>query len=298
MLISIEHINIYRYSRPVEFTPHRLMLRPTESHNLQISEEHLEITPAHTLSREHDVFDNSVAEVIFTEKSDTLKIASRYLLKQFNINPFDFVLEIYTNELPFAYRGDDVQDLAPYLSHQYPQDETVLRNWLRQFLDSRGRGNTLEVLIALNSSIGSDFAYARREEAGIQTPAETLASHAGSCRDFALLLMEAARSLGLAARYVSGYLCSDEQDPQGAAYNSTHAWTEIYLPGAGWKGFDPTSGVLAAGYHVRVAATRNPSQATPISGSYLGDASLFLGMEVIVRATALAATDPRPDISK
>ena len=291
MQLSIEHINIFQYSRPVELTPHRLMLRPTESHNLQIIEERLEISPAHTLSREQDVFDNSVAEVVFTEKSATLKIASHYTLKQFNINPFDFVLEIYTNELPFTYRGDDLQDLAPYLTQQYPEDAAVVNSWLLAYLDSNGRGKTLDVLLALNSSIAAGFGYARREEEGIQKPAETLRLRTGSCRDFALLLMEAARTLGLAARYVSGYLCSSEDEAQDAAYNSTHAWTEIYLPGAGWKGFDPTSGVLAAGYHVRVAATRNPIQATPISGSYLGDASLFQGMEVTVNASALTTPD-------
>lgn len=290
MLLKIEHSNIYRYSRPVELTTHRLMLRPAESHGLQIRAEKLEVHPAHTLSWEHDVFYNSVTQVCFTEKTDELRIATQYTVEQYNINPFNFVLEIYTNELPFAYRGDDVQDLAPYQVPQHPEDQAAIKEWLRPLLDSKGRAKTLEFLLALNTSIAADFSYGRREEAGMQTPAETLRLRSGSCRDFALLFMEAARHMGLAARYVSGYLCSADQEESEVAANATHAWTEIYLPGGGWKGFDPTCGILAAGLHVRVAATRNPSQATPIRGSYLGDASLFAGMSVSIDARVVATS--------
>ena len=287
MLLAIEHTNLYRYVRPVELTTHRLMLRPAESHGLQIRSEQLEIHPAHTLSWEHDVFYNSVAQVVFTEKTDELRISSRYTVEQFNINPFNFVLEIYTNELPFDYRGDDVDDLIPYLKPQYPKDQPAIKKWLRPFLDSKGRGRTLEFLLKLNESIAAEFNYGRREEPGIQAPAETLKLGTGSCRDFALLFMEAARHMGLAARYVSGYLCSMDEKKPDVASDATHAWTEIYLPGGGWKGFDPTCGILAAGLHVRVAATRNPAQATPIRGSYLGDASLFRNMRVTVNAHAI-----------
>jgi transglutaminase-like putative cysteine protease len=200
------------------------------------------------------------------------------------------VLDIYTNDLPFAYRGDDLDDLAPYVKPQHPGDAPAIREWLRPFLDAKGRGKTLEFLLALNESVAATFGYGVREEPGIQTPAETLRSRSGSCRDFALLFMEAARHMGLAARYVSGYLCSADGSKPDVACDATHAWAEIYLPGGGWKGFDPTSGILAAELHVRVAATRNPAQATPIRGSYLGDASLFLGMTVTVNAHAIDAT--------
>jgi len=291
VLLRIEHTNIYRYARPVELTRHRLMLRPAESHSLQIRAESLEIQPAHRLSWEHDVFCNSIAQVSFTEKADELRIASRYTVEQFNINPFDFVLEIYTNDLPFEYRGDDVDDLAPYLRPQHPEDSPAIRDWLRPFLDAQGRGKTLQFLLAVNESIPAGFGYSRRDEPGIQTPAETLRSRSGTCRDFALLFMEAARHMGLAARYVSGYLCSADDRQPDVATNATHAWAEIYLPGGGWKGFDPTSGILAAGLHVRVAAARNPSQATPIRGSYLGDAALFQGMEVAIKAHAIETLD-------
>ena len=287
VLLRIEHTNIYRYNQPVEWTMHKLMLRPAESHGLQIRSESLEIAPAHRLSWEHDVFYNSIAQVNFTEKSDELRIVSCYTVQQFNINPFDFVMEIYTNELPFEYRGDEVHDLAPYLAPQYPAEAAAVKDWCRPFLKSTGHSQTLDFLLAMNSAIAADFSYARREEPGIQSPAETLKAHTGSCRDFALLFMEAARHMGLAARYVSGYLCSMDDEKPVEATDATHAWVEIYLPGAGWKGFDPTCGILAAGLHVRVAATRNPVQATPIRGSYLGDASLFRDMTVTVHARAI-----------
>ena len=289
MILTIEHINTYRYTRPVELTTHRLMLRPAESHGLQIRSEALEVHPQHTLSWEHDVFYNSVAQVVFQQKAEELRIVSRYTVEQFNLNPFDFVLEIYTNEFPFDYRGDDRTDLAPYLISQHPEDAEAVRMWLRPLLDSQGRGKTLEFLLALNDAIAATFGYGRREAPGVQSPAETLTLGTGCCRDFALLFMEAARCMGLAARYVSGYLCSADQDEPEVAANATHAWAEIYLPGAGWKGFDPTCGILAAGHHVRVAATRNPEQATPIRGSYLGDATLFQSMQVDIDARAVAS---------
>ncbi len=285
MLLKISHINIYRYTRPVELTRHRLMLRPAESHSLQIRSEFLEIYPQHTLSWEHDVFYNSVAQINFTEKSEELRITSQYTVEQFNINPFNFALEIYTNDLPFDYRGDEISDLAPYIVPQFPEDQGATHEWLRPFLDSKGRGKTLEFLLELNELIAADFGYNVREIPGVQSPSETLAMRTGCCRDFALLFMEAARHMGLAARYVSGYLCSaNQEDTPDVATNATHAWTEIYLPGGGWKGFDPTCGIMAAGLHVRVAATRNPEQATPIRGSYLGDASLYQDMTVNIDA--------------
>jgi transglutaminase-like putative cysteine protease len=288
VLLNIEHTNIYRYGRPVELTTHRLMLRPLEGHQIQIRSEHLEIQPAHQLRWKHDVFDNSIALVDFTEKARELTISSRYVVEQFNLNPFDFILESYTNELPFDYQSDEARDLAPFLKTS-PRNMPAIQEWLRPFLDAKGRAPTLEFLIALNQSVPTHFTYARREEPGVQAPVETLGSRSGSCRDFALLFMEAARQMGLAARYVSGYVCTAPDGKLEIASNATHAWAEVYLPGGGWKGFDPTCGILAAGMHVRVAVARDPSQATPIHGSYLGDAAAYRGLDVTVKAHALQA---------
>jgi len=227
--------------------------------------------------------------VSFASKTEDLSLIIRVTFEQFHLYPFELVLEIYTNELPFDYRGDDPADLAPYLIPQYPEEEAAVRAWLRPFLDSQGRGKTLEFLLALNDSIAAQFGYGRREAPGVQSPADTLNLKTGCCRDFALLFMEAARHMGLAARYVSGYLCSVDSDDPEVAANATHAWVEVFLPGAGWKGFDPTSGILAAGHHVRVAATRNPEQATPIRGSYLGDATLFHSMQVDIAARVVSS---------
>ena len=293
MLLKIHHTNIYRYRRPVEFTLHRLMLRPAESHEVTIHSERLDIHPRHQLRWEHDVFYNSVALVNFEEKADELWITSSYTVEKLKLNPFEFVLEIYTNELPFAYQGDEADDLVPYMKPQFPADGKAIAEWIKPRLDDKGRAKTLDFLLGLNASIPEDFTYSRREEAGIQSPAETLARRSGTCRDYALLLMETARHLGLAARYVSGYLCNSDSEDVDIAANATHAWTEIYLPGGGWRGFDPTSGILAAGYHVRVAATRNPSQATPIRGNYIGDHSLFNGMEVSIKAHAISSGEER-----
>jgi len=286
VLLNIEHTNVYRYTQPVELTLHRLMLRPIESHEVQVRSERLEIHPVHELRWKHDVYDNSIALVHFTGKTDELRITSCYTVEQFNLNPFNFVLEIYTNELPFAYQDQEAPDLSPYVRQHHPDDIPAIREWVQPYLDAKGRAATLEFLIALNQSVPAQFGYAQREEPGVQTPAETLRLRTGCCRDFALLFMEASRYMGLAARYVSGYLCSTEKGKSAVAADSTHAWTEIYLPGGGWKGFDPTCGNLAAELHVRVAVAREPEQATPISGSYLGDASLFRGMEVTLTARA------------
>lgn len=284
MRLRIEHTNIYRYREPVELTLHRLMLRPVESHEVTIQSERLEISPEHQLRWEHDVFYNSVALATFVEKTDTLRITSCYTLEKLSLNPFDFVLDIYTNELPFTYQGSEVEDLRPYLRAQFPEDQAAIAEWVKPRLDAQGRAETLPFLLAINSAVPLEFGYSRREEPGIQSPAETLKKRLGTCRDFALLLMETARHMGLAARYVGGYLCSSEAENKGIASNSTHAWIEIYLPGGGWRGFDPTSGILADAYHVRVAATRDPAQATPIDGSYIGDANLFESMEVTIIA--------------
>ncbi|MDP5032151.1 transglutaminase family protein [Paraglaciecola sp.] len=284
MKLKISHVNIYCYERPVELTNHQLMLRPVESHGLRICTEKLEIYPAHNVSWKHDVFNNSVAQVYFTGKTEELRITSEYTVEQFNINPFNFSLDLYANLLPFDYQGEDLIDLAPFLIRQYPADQAVLDEWLGPRLEPNGKTETLPFLLALNEHIASHFNYGRREEPGVQSPAQTLALGSGTCRDFALLLMEAARHLGLAARFVSGYLCSSDNEAVDIAANATHAWAEIYLPGAGWKGFDPTSGILAASLHVPVATTRNPEQATPIRGSYLGDAKLFKEMRVCIEA--------------
>lgn len=284
MLLSIKHSTVYRYATAVFFQPHQLMLRPIEGRDVQIRSWDLSIRPAHGVRWVRDVFGNAVGVVDFLEPADSLAVESTLLVEQSNTNPFDFVLEPHALEIPFCYAGPDSLDVMPYLHRERPQDEQVIREWVRPFLTVDGQAKTLEFLTALNRSVPMTFQYARREEPGVQTPEETLRQRKGSCRDFAFLFMEMARQLGIAARFVSGYLCQSKQETHEAARGATHAWVEVFLPGAGWKGFDPTCGILAADHHVRVAVVRNPSQAPPVSGSFFGNPSAFLRMEVTVHA--------------
>lgn len=285
MLLSIDHTTTYRYRRPVRFGPHRLMLRAIEGHDVQIQESGLTLCPTARVRWVRDVYDNSVALADWAEPAGELKVHSTLLVRQFNTNPFDFVVEPQAVELPFAYRAEERADVQAFLERAHGSDDTALRQWIRPFLTAQGRAKTLEFFSALARSVPLFFQYTRREEPGVQTPGETLQRRAGSCRDFALLFMEAARMLGVAARYVSGYLCRpDASGTIGEASDATHAWAELYLPGAGWKGFDPTCGILAADYHVRVAVARWPSQAVPVSGVFEGSAADYAGMSVTVDA--------------
>jgi transglutaminase-like putative cysteine protease len=287
MRLSIEHQTVYRYARPVEFHTHRLMIRPMEGHDVQIRSSELQIQPAHQIRWIHDAFDNSIALLTFTEPASELRVVSRVTVEQYNTNPFNFVLEPHVSGIPFQYQPDESIDIAPFLKRQCPEDDEVIRNWIRPFLDLHGRAKTMDFLTALTRSVPMFFSYQPREEPGVQTPAQTLKQRCGSCRDFALLFMEAARYLGLAARFVSGYLCQSSDQRYSIISGATHAWAEVYLPGAGWKGFDPTCGILAADLHVRVAVARQPAQAPPVSGTYVGKNQDFLGLEVGVKAHSL-----------
>ena len=290
MNLSIRHHTVYRYARPVTLGAHRLLIRPLEGHDVQIRSSSLSIEPAHQLRWIHDIFDNSIALVDFTEPADQMRIDSRVTVEQYNINPFNFVLETFATTLPFNYRPEEAVEVIPYLQPEFPNDESDVRKWIRPFLDVQEQGRTLDFLTSLNKSFPLFFQYFQRDELGIQSPRETLHKRSGSCRDFALLFMEAARYLGVAARFVTGYLCRPNEANRDAAHGSTHAWAQVFLPGAGWKGFDPTSGVLAADLHVSTGVTRCPHQASPVSGSFAGKSQDFLGMEVTV--DAFAVPDP------
>lgn len=291
MLLTIEHTTSYFYRRPVQFGPHRLLIRAIEGHDVQIRKSGLSISPAHRIRWLHDVFGNSLAIVDFTGEAAQLDVRSTLTVEQFNTNPFEFVLDAYACTLPFEYQPAEQIDVAPYEQMSHPADVDAIAGWARPFLSAKGTARTLEFFTALNKSVPLFFQYTRREEPGVQTPGETLRKRSGSCRDFALLFMEAARHLGVAARFVSGYLCrAEEATGGGIANDATHAWAEVYLPGAGWKGFDPTVGMLAADLHVRTAVTRDPAQAIPVAGSFSGASSDFLRMEVTVNARAVKST--------
>lgn len=293
MLLNIEHTTTYRYVRPVRFGPHRLTVLPLGGHDINLRRFELEISIPHRLRWIRDAFDNSVAVAEFQEPAAELRLRMTCQIEQLVSDPFDFLLEPEALTIPFEYQPERLPAVASYLQCQHPEDGEPIRQWIRPFLDAEGRAGTTSFFAAVAKAMPLSFQYQVREEPGVQSPATTLRRRSGSCRDFALLFMEAARLMGVAARYVSGYLCrSNAEGLIAEASEATHAWAEVFLPGAGWKGFDPTCGILAADYHVRTAVTRAPDQAVPVAGTFEGAGADYLGMEV--RVHAVRASDSSP----
>ena len=281
--LRIQHRTTYRYAEKVHFGPHRIMVRPREGHDIQIEQSRLEVSPANRVQWSQDVYGNNLALVHFTEPASELVIYSDLVLHHLETNPFDFFLEPAAVNYPFTYEAETSLELAGLLHLVYAEDAAVVRDWLGQFWHPGQKVDTLVLLQQINSAIQNSFVYQVRDEQGVQTPGETLKKKKGSCRDFATLFLEACRCLGLAARFVSGYMLSGATG-LGA---STHAWAEVYLPGGGWKGFDPTMGLLTTSQHVPVAVSRHPENAMPVTGSYLG-AAKSLGIEVDVRVEEIS----------
>jgi len=281
--LNISHVTEYQFSALVTLLPHRLLLRPRENHNLRIESSTLDIFPAHSLQWKRDVLDNSVALVSFFEMANRLRIASNIVIQHYEDNPFDFLVDDYAVNHPFDYADTERIELAPFLQAVYPDDREAVRGWMDGSGLSRPQ-ETFMLLDQMNRRIAGQFFYQMREEPGVQSPALTLALNSGSCRDFAALFMESCRHLGLASRFVSGYLFTSEFDTNNA---STHAWTEVYLPGAGWKGFDPASGEVVGNRHIATAVARHPEAVPPVAGSFIGLGGYHPTPFVAVRVSAL-----------
>jgi transglutaminase-like putative cysteine protease len=290
-LITVRHITTYRYKQPVSFGEHRMMLRPRDSYDQKLIDEKLVIRPQPVELRwHHDVFGNCVALARFSGCSDELRFDSTIRLDHSATGALDFQLEDYARDYPFSYGSEEQPDLLRAIERQYLDPGREVDRWARQFLRRTGPTGTRELLAAMTHAIRERFYYVAREEAGTQDPVVTLKLGSGSCRDFALLMMEAVRSLGLAARFVSGYLYVPDKDGPGkVGGGATHAWLEVYLPGAGWVEFDPTNGIVGNRDLIRVAVVRDPRQAVPLSGSWTGFPSDLLGMDVAVSVTSEAA---------
>jgi transglutaminase-like putative cysteine protease len=286
-LLTVCHSTTYRYSEPVRFCTHRLMLRPRDSHDLRLLGSTLALSPRGTVHWLHDVFGNSVAIADFADAADELSIVSTLKLQRFGGDEPFCPIATAAATYPFAYSADDRIDLGRLLEPHYPDPNGAVADWAHQFVD-RKEIETLQLLATMNDAVYESFDYVRREDEGTQPPTTTLARKSGSCRDFALLLIEAARCLGLGARFVSGYIydpaLEGSRELQGGG--ATHAWAEIYLPGAGWIEYDPTNGLIAEENLIRIAVTRDPAQAVPVSGSFIGTPSSEQGMEVEVTVTA------------
>jgi transglutaminase-like putative cysteine protease len=291
-LLTVRHATTYRYDAPVTFGQHRLMLRPRDSHDLRLVGAELALSPPGQVRWMHDVFGNSVALVDFREPAAELSITSTLTIERYALTRLDFPIAPEAESYPFMHSADDRSDLGRLRERHYPDPHGVVDEWARQFILETPT-NTFNLLATINAAIRGTFSYNARDEEGTQTPTETIEKKSGTCRDYALLLIEAARSLGFGARFVTGYLYDPALDGGAAVQGAgaSHAWAEIYLPGAGWVEFDPTNGLIAGENLIRVAVTRNPEQATPIGGTYYGDGK-FVGMEVdvTVRAEAKASS--------
>jgi transglutaminase-like putative cysteine protease len=256
-----------------------LRLRPREDYDLHIESSTLTITPPATLLWHRDVEGNSVATATFDVPANQLAIESEVIIQQFNEAPLDFLVADYAIAYPFTYQPDDRIMLLPYMAFPEQKTKTQLTEWIARFWQPEEPIQTYTLLQRLGTHIHQTLTYRVREEPGVQTAGQTMEYGTGSCRDFALLFMEAARCLGLASRFVSGYL---HAPPSATDYGATHAWAEVYLPGAGWKGFDPTVGEIAGIDHIAMAVARLPESVPPIEGSFVGPpgSSLHVGVWV------------------
>ena len=286
--LRISHRTLYRYRRPVVFGEHRAMFRPRDSHDLRVLDAQLVLSPPGEVRWIHDVFSNSIALITFAQPAAELRFESLVEIEQYALSDPEWMLRAYAASYPFRYDNDQVVDLLPTLQSHYPDPEGAVGAWARQFLDPGESTKTEELLIRITRAIKERFRYQERTVIGTQAPAETLRVASGSCRDYALLMIEAVRSLGHAARFVTGYLYDPALDGAGPGLSgagSTHAWVQVYLPGAGWIEFDPTNGLIGGRNLIRVGVARDPRQAIPLQGSYQGAASDFLDMQVEVKVT-------------
>ena len=292
--LTVRHATTYRYARPVGFGPHRLMLRPRDSHDLRLVRTELALSPPARLRWIHDVFGNSVGLASFAGTASELRIESALHIERYALDRPVFELDADAATYPFVYSSEDRSDLGRLLERHSLDPNGTVEAWARKFVTGRPM-DTLELLASMNRAIKAEFAYNPREEVGTQLPAETLERRGGTCRDYAYLMIEAARSLGFGARFVTGYLYDPKLDGTGdngtTGAGATHAWCEIYLPGAGWVEYDPTNALVGSEALIRVAVTRDPTQASPVSGSYAGEPEDFLGMEVVVTVTSGEASD-------
>ena len=283
--IKVHHRTVYRYDAPVSFGPHRLILRPRESRTLRLHLHGLEISPVASLSWAHDVAGNAVATATFTEQSDTLVIDSVALLTLDEEEWPVFDIAASAASYPYLLSDDEIADLGALRLQSYLDSSGMLREWAQGFV-SGTRTDTLSLLKDISAGVASQISYEEREDEGTQTPVETLTRRKGSCRDFAALFVDAVRSLGFGARIVSGYLYDrdvlGERSRGSSGAGSAHAWSEVYVPGAGWINFDPTNLSVGGFNLIPVAVARHIRQTMPVSGSFIGDPRSFKTLDVEV----------------
>lgn len=282
-LLNISHVTTYTYRQPVRFGEHRIMVRPRESFDQHLIAATLTIDPEPREIRWlQDVFGNSVAIATFDTPAKRLVFDSEVCVEHTPTALQHVDIEAYARLYPFTYSSEEMPDLLRSIERQHVDPQREIDSWARRFVNSGGETNTLAMLSDMTAAIKREFTYVGRPEKGTQTPIETLARRKGTCRDYAMLMIEAVRALGFAARFVSGYVYNPSQDDRHRGGGNTHAWVRVYLPGSGWVEFDPTNGIIGSHGLIRVAVARDIYQAVPISGTWSGFPGSFLDMTVSV----------------
>jgi len=270
--VAIRHETHYRFDRVVDIMPHIIRLRPAPHCRTEILRYHMQVWPeSRRLFWQQDIYGNHVAKAVFPEKSNELLVEVELAARLRAINPFDFLLDIEASRYPFSYPERWLPTLAPYLD--VSEDSSLLREWVSQAATEDI--GTINLLVDETQRTAAAIGYQRRDEPGLQRCADTLQLGSGSCRDSSWLLTQGLRCLGLAARFVSGYLIQVHHDDAGNPasaltdedYSELHAWVEVFVPGAGWIGLDPTSGMLAGAGHIPLACTPTPDEAAPVTGN-------------------------------
>ena len=283
-ILTIRHVTAYHYTQPVAFGEHRMMLRPRDDEDQKVLKSELEIRPEpNQLSWTRDTFGNHVATARFADRASELRFES---IIRLDYAPAGFPqadIEDFARTYPFAYRAENSPGLARFIAPRSPYPR--LNRWAATFLREDGSADTCDLLVGMTRTINRTFKYVARHEKGIQDPVRTLKLASGSCRDLAVLMIATLRSLGIATRFVSGYLHLADDDDRATGGN-THAWVQVYVPGPGWVDFDPSSGMVGNQNLVRVAVVRKPCEAIPLQGTWIGTASDHLAMKVAVRVTA------------
>jgi transglutaminase-like putative cysteine protease len=311
-VLTVQHDTTYSYRRPVGFGEHRMMFRPRDSADQKLLSWELLIRPRPLDLRSLlDTQGNVITVARFSGRSKELHFSNKLVVEHAPVAPSAEKLAPYARSWPFTYDLDDMNDLSRTMERHYPDPDHAVDGWVRSIFGApsafRGGGiGTLDLLSAMTEEIRTNFTYTPRFEEGMQEPARTLALRNGTCRDYAVLMMEAVRALGFAARFVSGYIYSPGADPArkpptGAGSEtgkaarrlgggSTHAWVEVFLPGLGWTDFDPTNGIVGSRDLVRVACVRDWHQAVPLSGTWTGFPADSIGMTVSVSVSSSEAS--------
>jgi transglutaminase-like putative cysteine protease len=280
--LIVRHTTEYQYSEPVAFGRHRMMFRPRDSHTLRLLGTSLAITPEPVEVRwMYDMFGNSVSYAEFgDQRATSLRFVSEISILHYEVNQPTALLMPSAEQYPFSYSDDEVPDIRPLMTLNRPDEEGRLARW-SQSIAKRSGGRTLTILTDMMGTIRREFQYQRRPKSGTQDPLQTLELRTGSCRDFALLMIEALRCLGFAARFVSGYIYTPHRTShQGGG--ATHAWVQVYLPGCGWLEIDPTNNIFGNRDLIRIAVARDHKQAAPLTGSFTGSRGAYRGMSISV----------------